>query len=70
MKSMKGKKQVVKKITFDPINGVSPDGTPWELFYNWTAKRYTLLRYEVFFYSHISLKACKRKAADKEVVWR
>ena len=60
----------VKEIKFDAINGDSTDGTPWELLYNRTSKKYTLLSNGVFSYSHISLTACKNKAAEKEVTWK
>ena len=73
MKRMKGKKQVVKEIKFDAINGVTPDGTHWELEYSKVSKRYNLRsgadQGGDLFFSHISVTACKNKAADKEVVW-
>mgnify|MGYP003970216255 FL=1 len=78
-KNFKAKQVKAKVVKFDAINGESSDGTHWELEYSKDSKRYNLRTYnhqsgadhgENLVYSHISLDACKRKAADKEVVWR
>jgi len=74
MKNMKGVKQAkAVEVKFDPINGISPDGTHWELEYNKVSKRYNLRsgadQGGDLFYSHISLTACQTKATEKEVVW-
>jgi len=77
-KSFKGKGNKVVEVKFNAINGVSTDGTHWELEYSKVSKRYNLRTYnhqsgadhgENIVYSHISLTACQNKAADKEVVW-
>ncbi len=75
MKRMKGDKQKkVVEINFDAINGVLPSGSHCELEYNRVSKRYVLRtgadQGGDFSYSHVSLTACKNKAADMGIVWR
>jgi len=68
MKNFKGKKKKVKEVKFDAINGKVGD-TNWAIDYSKAAKRYALRSDAGFFYSHASLTACQKKAANKEVVW-
>jgi len=74
MKSFRGKKQVVKVVKFDTITGESPDGTKFELNYSQVSKRYNLYSGDCtdhgLVLSHVSLKACKDRAVDKEIVWK
>ena len=68
-KSFRGKGKVVKEVKFDTMNGKS-GGTLFDLDYNKSTKRYNLRGDNGFLYSHVSVTACKHKAADKEVIWR
>ncbi len=67
MKSFKGKNKKVVEVKFDAIHGKVGE-TSWSIDYNKASKRYSL-RSNNFFYSHVSLNACRNKAADKDVVW-
>ena len=75
MKSFSGKNPKVVEIKFEAINGYTlPDEIHWELEYNPVSERYNLRsgadQGGDLVFSHVSLTACKKKAASAGIVWR